>query len=127
MGKALEALHRVKPFKFVNKLEELDYAFLEEALKEYELMKNTHLIVVDKKISDEDLKKLINQKTVASGLEEAKVELLLDEETQKKLKALEILKRLFDDITWDDYKNLHYLDKKKITQEEYGLLREVMI
>ena len=66
------------------------------------------------------------------NLEESKVELLFDKETQKKLKALEIIKKkevdvsclLFDGLEiYND--NMH--PSRVLTQEEYDLLKEVLL
>lgn len=77
-----------------------DYRTIESALKEHESMKQTKFIVADKKISDEDLEKLKNQRMFISNLEESKIEPFLDEKTQKKLKALEIIKSKITDISF---------------------------
>lgn len=119
---------------------------IENALKDYELMKQTKIIVFDKKISDDDLEKLKNQRIFPCGVEESKVELLFDEETQKKLKALEIIKKKRVDVSWlhkcfnfidncsiedelDYYNNNYgaYRNSKPLTLEEHKLLREVLL
>ena len=100
MSEELEALNLIitrlnpSPDNVVKAMHEVK--IVENALKEYELIKQTRIIVVDKKISDDDLEKLKNQRIFASGLEESKVELLFDEETQKKLKDFEWLKSKID-------------------------------
>ena len=64
MTKELEALNRVKPFKFVNKQEELDYELIEKALKDYErykpLIENIQNGLTDT-IAVEDLKVLVKR------------------------------------------------------------------
>lgn len=55
------------------------------ALKKYELMKQTKVIVADKKVSDEDLEKLKNQRMFVGSLEKCEIKSLFDE---KKLKEL---------------------------------------
>ena len=95
---------------------------IETALKDYELMKQPKIIVVDKKISDDDLEKLINQGIIVGNLEQSKIEPLFDNETQKKLKALEIIKEKILDM---DYFNI-IADRCDLTYQEYELLRNVL-
>ena len=109
------------------------FTTIEKALKDYELMKQTKIIVIDKNISDDDLEKLKNQRIFASSLEESKVELLFDEETQKKLKALEIIKEkgiilqfIKETYTVEQYNaGVFGTLVKPLTQEEYDLLKEI--
>ena len=69
MNKKLTPL---KALKEIGKLKEngcyinttVEYKIAEAALKEYELMKQTKIIVTDKKVSDDDLEKLKNQRKV---------------------------------------------------------------
>ena len=115
----------------------IDYEIIETALKNYELMKQTKFIVVDKKISDEDIEKLKNQKIFAGNLEQCEVKPLFDEETQNKLKALEIIKEkpqtLFLVKTCENYDI--YLELAQDTaliediysSKEYDLLKEVLL
>ena len=48
---------------------------------------------------------------------------------EKELKALEIIKKLhiFDSVEWDDYEELAKEEKEIMTQEEYELLKEVLL
>lgn len=92
MSKALEALQEICGYYYQSP----QYKIIENALKEYELMKNIRFVVADKKISDDDIDKLKNQRVLCVGAEETKVELLFDEKTQKKLKALDIVKELLN-------------------------------
>lgn len=115
---------------------------LETALKEYELIKQTKIIVANKKVSNKDLEMLKNQRMFVSNLEQCKIKPLLDEKTQKKFKALEIIKEKRVNIGYlllcDDYEE--YLDDfndrqgegnlpsfELLTKEEYDLLKEVLL
>ena len=95
---------------------------IETALEDYELMKQAKIIVADKKINDDDLEKLKNQSIIVGNLEQSKIEPLFDEETQKKLKALEIIKKY---ICIKD--NKIYTKEWELTQEKYELLKEVLL
>ena len=103
---------------------------IETALKDYELIKQAKIIVADKDVSDEDLEKLINQRMFVGSLEQCEIKPLFDEETQKKLKAFEIIKEKRVDVSYlvisDDLHDYNEgLDRKwKLTQEEYDLLKE---
>ena len=84
MIKELEALERLYcagrlDLDYVlNGKQNQDYKIVETALKEYEFMKQTKIIVSDKKISDDDLEKLINQGIIVGNLEQSKIEPLFD-------------------------------------------------
>ena len=134
----LEIEKHLKDFVFELEMGKVDKMFIshsfeiiETALKEYEFMKQTKIIVHDKKISDDDLEKLKNQIIIADNLEQ-KIEPLFDNETKKKLKALEIIKekevnvfvllhsgnlKIYNDIVEDN---------RKLTQEKYDLLKEAL-
>ena len=112
----------------------LDTCFPKE-LKEYKAMKQAKIVVADDKVNEEDLKKLINQKMFTTNLQPCKINLLFDEETRKKLKALEIIKEKRTDVgylmscdflcDYNDCDETPY--DKPLTQEEYDLLREVLL
>ena len=103
----------------------------QKKLKEYEMMKQTKIIVADKKISDEDLEKLENQGMLTDL--QCEIKPLFDEETQKKLKVLEIIKEKEVDVfiflhsgyleTYNDMVE----DNRKLTQEEFDFLKEVLL
>ena len=103
----------------------------QKKLKEHEVMKQTKIIVADKKISDDDLEKLENQGMLTDL--QCEIKPLFDEETQKKLKALEIIKEKEVDVfiflhngdleTYNDMVE----DNRKLTQEEFDLLKEVLL
>lgn len=117
--------------------EKEDFDNVETALKDYEMMKQAKIIVADKKISDDDLEKLKNQRMFICGSGESKVELLFDEETQKKLKALEIIKEkrvdvryLFQCKSLRDYNFIYKGTNESnlcLTKEEYKLLKDVLL
>lgn len=132
MSKELEALEKLTNYKCSCMSEKVECKeIIETALKEYETMKQTKIVVADKKISDEDLEKLKNQR-MFSDLQ-CEIKPLFDEETQKKLKALEIIKEKEVDVfiflhsgdleTYNDIVE----DNRKLAQEEYGLLKEVLL
>lgn len=138
MSKALEALEVSKQLKdfvleFVkNGLDRMfingSFDIIERELKEYELMKQVRIIVVDKKISDDDSKKLKNQRMFISNLEQCEIKPLFDEKTQKKLKALEILKDWFE--VFEDENGYHLrplYDIGRINKEKYDLLKEALL
>lgn len=146
MSKELEASKSLKIIKemyehFVKTYRELepklmicekeDFDIIETALKEYEFMKQTKIIVSDKKISDDDLEKLINQGIIVGNLEHSKIEPLFDNETQKKLKALEIIKEKEVNVgllsrcaNAERYNKGICYEPRYLTQEEYDLLKE---
>lgn len=151
MSKELEALNNMSEhidldddYFYDKNGHKKDYAIIETALKEYELMKQTKIIVVDKKISDDDLEKLKSQRVFVGNLEQCEIKPLYDEEIQKKLKALEFIKEKglsINDIafikngeTYETYietmKVLYWrdehLDKVLKTKEEYDLLKEIL-
>lgn len=84
---------------------------VETALKEHELMKQARFIIADRDISDEDLEKLKNQRKFVSNLEQCEIKPLFDEETQKKLKALDILKNY---LYIDDENTLRLKNKTNV-------------
>lgn len=134
MSKDLEMLKDLYNGNLTKEYKLQCYKDIEKELKEYELMKNTKIIVSDKKISDEDLEKLINQRVFVGSLEQREVKPLFDEETQKKLKALEIIKdkrvnvSLLSCSEWLDFYNQEIAYKEKeLTQEEFDLLKEVLL
>ena len=96
---------------------------VETALKEYKLMKQTKIIVVDKEISDDDLEKLINQRVLVNNLEQSEIKLLFDEETQKKFKAFEIIKSLPQEERQILLNAIYTYTK---SEEEYDLLKEIL-
>ena len=142
MSKELEALDRLYcagrlDLDYVlNGKQNQDYKIVETALKEYEFMKQTKIIVSDKKISDDDLEKLINQGIIVGNLEQSKIEPLFDNETQNKIKALEIIKKKEVNVCYlfqcKSLRQYNYIYKGTnqselcLTQEEYDLLREVL-
>ena len=85
--------------KIIDEEDKDELQIIENALKEYELMKQTKFIVADKKVSDEVLEKLKNQRMFVGSLEQCEIKPLFDEETTKKLKALERFKELLDSNT----------------------------
>ena len=141
MSKELEALEKIKQARYLVDFEldvkvgedyKEELAIIEKALKDYELMNQTKIIVIDKKISDDDLEKLKNQRILIGSSEESKVELLFDEKTRKKLKALEIIKnkfvwvengKLYAGVQCDIETELNREDFD--SKEEYDLLKEV--
>ena len=142
MSKELEALeeakeltHRLITSGSWDKIEE-QLNIVESALKEYETIKQIKIVVADAKISKEDLKKLINQRGFISNLQPCEIKSLFDEETQKKLKALEIIKEKVMPLVSLDEGELckgHYrvydgelYMHTELTKEEYDLLREVL-
>ena len=142
MSKELEALDRLYcagrlDLDYVlNGKQNQDYKIIATALEDYEFMKQTKIIVSDKKISDDDLEKLKNQGIIVGNLEQSKVELLFDEETQKKLEALEIIKKKRVDVRYlfqcKSLRDYNYIYKGTnqselcLTQEEYDLLKDVL-
>ena len=150
MSKELDALEKAKMDMNYHRKYERDYYYpkeerekyfsiIENALKDYELMKQAKIIVADKKINDDDLEKLKNQIMFLCSSGESKVEVLSDEETQKKLKALEIIKNkevnvqeLFDFIKkYEEHNGLYMYNGhrpygKRINEKEFDLLKEVL-
>lgn len=111
----LEALEKLKMLsrRNANTNDLLD--IIETTLKEYEWMKQAKIIVADKKINDDDLEKLKNQRMFVGDLEKCEIKLLFDEKTRRKLKALEIIKE----------KGLINLDFSLLSNEEYEVLKEL--
>lgn len=116
------------------------FEVIEDALKDYELMKQAKIVVVDKKIIDDDLDKLKNQRMLVDNLERCEIKPLFDEKTQKSFKALEILKwkkvdiyafRYFNDNLEDEdaleaYNEEVAKSQRYLTREEFDLLKEVL-
>lgn len=149
MSKELEALEIIKnaPTIYVGCASDIytryshECKIIETALKDYELMKQTKIIIADKKISDNDLDKLKNQRMFVGNLEQCEVKQLFDKENQKKLKALEIIKRKRVNVraflkcchTIDGLliyngqcDNSNAVESKELSQKEYDLLKEVL-
>lgn len=169
MSKELEALERIKNIPLYHVEQDIDetydgeteYSYHEEydgnikdiypgeiniievALKDYESMKQTKIIVADKKISDDDLEKLKNQRMFVGSLGQCEIKFLPNEETQKKLKALEIimnknvnlqkLRKCFWEPHYYTFAPLDFYNagmmrpEYLLTKEEYKLLREVLL
>ena len=122
--------------------EKEDFDNVENTLKDYELMKQTEVVVADKKISDDDLEKLKDQRIFIGGIEP-----LFDEETQNKLRALDVIKE--KEVNVHNFKEIlikqewayeQYLDEendpntsghqfayKLLTKEEFDLLKEELL
>lgn len=136
MSKELEALEKIVDTYYIDNMDK-EISIIEAALNDYELMKQPKIIVADKKISDDDLEKLKNQRMFLCSSGESKVELLFDEETQKKLKALEIIKKkqvnvryLFQCKSLRDYNFIYKGTNQSelcLTKEEYDILKEVLL
>lgn len=121
--------------------EKEDFDNVETALKDYEMMKQTKIITVNKDVSDDDLEKLKNQRSFICSSGESKVELLFDNETQKKLKAFEIIKEKKVDVTYiiehPEEKDVIWYNSRfmgvlcegwrMLSQAEYNLLKEVLL
>ena len=121
--------------------EKEDFDNVETALKDYELMKQTKIITVNKEVSDDDLEKLKNQRSFICSSGESKFELLLSEEDQKKLKVFEIIKDKKVDVPYiienPEEKNVIWYNSRftgvlcegwrMLSQAEYDLLREVLL
>ena len=145
MNKELEVLNDLRSwFTIHDENAQRDLNIIETALKDYELMKQTKIIVADKKISNDDLEKLKNQRMLVGSLEQCEIKPLFDKETQKKLKALEIIKEKKVDIK-DLYKTLSFYlmhpdcelkeyiyynslktAEERLTEDQYDLLKEVL-
>lgn len=139
MSKELEALERLfcagrLDLDYVlNGKQNQDYKIIETALKDYELMKHPKIIFTDKKISDDDLEKLINQGIIVGNLEQSKIEPLFDNETQNKLKVLEIIKEKEVNVgllsrcaNAERYNKGICYELRYLTQEEFDLLKEAL-
>ena len=97
---------------------------IETALNEYEIMRQTKFFAADEKISDEDLEKLKNQRMIVISAEQCELKPLFDEETQKKLKALEIIKnKHLINLTFADDFDV-FLERNNLTETEFNLLKE---
>ena len=104
-----------------------EYDTIEIALKEYELMKQTKIIVANKNISNEDLEKLKNQRMFVGSLERSEIKPLFDEETQKKLKALDSIKDIINEgYLLLDYPTIAIDVQTSIKKNDYDLLKEVL-
>lgn len=102
-----------------------DVLTLETTLKDYELMKQTKFIIADKKISDDYLEKLKNQRMFINDLTQCEIKFLYDEETQKKLKAIDFIKEFAPLITIN-IKGKEY-DIKANNTSDIALYAEVYI
>ena len=132
MSKELEALNKIAYSYGYDE----NIKIIATALEDYELMKQAKIIVADKKISDDDLEKLKNQRMFICSSGESKIELLFDEETQKKLKALEIIKKKRVDVRYlfqcKSLKQYNFIYKGTnesnlcLTKEEYKSLKDVL-
>ena len=77
-------------------------------------------------IIEKDLKELEERREMMRRFNEACVPMILDNETEKKLKALEIIKEKVLEI--DDFmKKIETKDYILLTDEEYELLKEVIM
>lgn len=101
-----------------------------DALKRYRDIPTT----MDYDIIEQELKELDERREMMKRFNEACVPTILDNETEKKLKALEIIKEKRVDVAElvvsCDLKAYNYLfrlvEKWQLTQEEYDLLKEVL-
>ena len=123
----LEALERLTKIHNHDEFKEC-YNIIENALKEYELMKNAKIIVPNKKISEDDFEKLRNQRMFVGNLEQCEIKPLFDEETKKKLKALEIIKNDTHILNDEGVERIviPFYDNIYTPKEEYDLLKEVL-
>lgn len=145
MDKVLEAFKKFKTWYvlkeangnelLLRKNEKEMFNLIESALNDYEKMKQTRIIVGCKKFNDDDIKKLKSQSMFIGCLEEGKVELLFDEKTQKKLKALEIIKSkkvdmdfLFEEWEEENWEfaleNYNINHEIELTKREYRALKK---
>lgn len=147
MNKELETYNRLcshldydnDDYMFNGEYEE-DNKVIETALKDYELAKQTKIITVDKEISDDDLEKLTSQRMFVDNSEQCEIKLLLNEEFQKKITALEIIRNKKVDVPYiienPEEKDVIWYNSRftgvlcegwrMLSQEEYDLLREVL-
>lgn len=142
MSKELEALNELK-YQCVNYEANIErFDIIENALKDYEWLKPTKIIVANKEISDKDLDELKNKRMFVGSLKQCEVKPLFDEEHQlTKLKAFEIIKEKMVNvcafISWNNvvdfdyqkYLKLEYtylISGKRLTPEEFDLLKEVI-
>ena len=130
--KPLQALElimtRLEPSKDNIEKAKVEYETVKSALKEYELMKNAKIIVPNKKISEDDFEKLRNQRMFVGDLEQCEIKPLFDEETKKKLKALEIIKNDTHILNDEGVERIviPFYDNIYTPKEEYELLKEVL-
>lgn len=123
----LEALKIVEYNLSEDGTSDLDNALdiVESALKDYELMKQTKVIVADKKISDDDLEKLKNQRIFIGSIEP-----LFDEEAQKIESAMSIMKRELPNLllirNTGDYDEFLEKSGDNLTEKEYNIVKEVL-
>lgn len=135
----LQALKRIKSHYndkvCIDILEDFD--LIETALKRLEKNDNTRLIIVGNPSPDESVvEKTYKQGMFISNLEQCEIKPLFEEETEKKLKALEIInnkqvdmKELLGFFEWGEgfsYYNEYRRKEEKLTQEEYKILKEVL-
>lgn len=139
MNKELEALERI--YCHLSKVDgdrfKQDKAIIETTLKEYELLKQTEIIVTVKEITDEDLEKFKNQRMYIGSSEPCEIISVLDEETKKKLKALDIIKEHGVDVAeimiCQDYHQYearfceNIKGRVKLNKKEFDFLKEVLI
>lgn len=79
---------------------EEDNEVIETALKEYELMKQTKIITVDKEISNDVLEKLTHQRMFVANSKQCEIKPLSNEKSNEKLhKILEIEEELEIDLS----------------------------
>lgn len=123
LEEAKELTHRLITSGSWDKIEE-QLNIVETALKEYEKVMQTKFVVVDAKISDEVLEKLKNQRIIIGNLEPCEIKPLFDEETKKKLKALEVIKEYFD-LT-SEYGKVSLEPRKIIPVNKLTELKEVL-
>ena len=109
---------------------------IEDALEDYEKIKQAKIIVEDAKISKEDFEKIFNyQKMFTNTNLQGEIKPVFDEENQKKLKAFDIIKDkrvliwfLLDCDNASQYN--HEIELRgevyeMVSQEEFDLLKEV--
>lgn len=124
MSKELQALEDIILYLNANEPKGLyckNIEVIKAALKEHEVMKQTKLIVVDDKISDEDLELISNcRKMDTINLQPCKIV----EETKKKLKAFEIIKEYF--ILTSEYGKVSLEPRKIIPVNKLTELKEVL-
>lgn len=109
---------------------------IEDALEDYEKIKQAKIIVEDDEISKEDFEKIFNyQKMFTNTNLQGEIKPVFDEENQKKLKAFDIIKDkrvliwfLLDCDNASQYN--HEIELRgevyeMVSQEEFDLLKEV--
>lgn len=116
---ALRDLQEVKGWN--NKEFHKRLTVIKKALKDYELMKQARIIVVNKEFSDENIEKLKNQRVLVGSLEQCEVKSLFDEQDLKKLKAFEIIKEMLNQyggLDFEEVDNGVYVSTR--TEPQYG-------